>query len=314
MTKVSEPRGRVGGEGQEGNGPRHACAAALSRYTSCCACTEAHACAHTPWPVFMRTAGPQLPPPAAALQAAAPCPGPGCVAAVQPPQGAPDADHGDDQRPRHPQVSAPRPLGSPAVPHACFFSGRTPLPSQRAGGRAGGRAGTGHAAACCCCCCAHWGRNGSSACPVLRPSRPTPPSVLSCIPALRRARRPDTDGTLFFGLHLHITDASGDGLLLEATPGGGWATYDTREKETGVGARPSRVQRGAQPFLPPCRGLASGPLGTAWLLLKIDACCRSCPCPRSRADQRAKLPGHASLGGGLQLLRLQQRARHRQRT
>lgn len=35
------------------------------------------------------------------------------------------------------------------------------------------------------------------------------------------------------GLHLHITDASGDGLLLEAIPGGGWATYDTREREGG---------------------------------------------------------------------------------
>ncbi|KAI7845267.1 hypothetical protein COHA_001309 [Chlorella ohadii] len=39
--------------------------------------------------------------------------------------------------------------------------------------------------------------------------------------------KPDDDGTLFVGLHLHITDALGDGLLLEATRDGGWATYDT---------------------------------------------------------------------------------------
>lgn len=34
------------------------------------------------------------------------------------------------------------------------------------------------------------------------------------------------------GLHLHITDGTGDGLLLEGTPDGGFATYDTRECRT----------------------------------------------------------------------------------
>lgn len=39
---------------------------------------------------------------------------------------------------------------------------------------------------------------------------------------------PDPGGTLYLPYHLHFTDAGGDALLLEATPDGGWAVFDTR--------------------------------------------------------------------------------------
>ena len=44
---------------------------------------------------------------------------------------------------------------------------------------------------------------------------------------------------------MHITDANGDGILLEATPDGGYAVYDTREcagvESAGVGSCRGRV-------------------------------------------------------------------------
>ena len=40
-------------------------------------------------------------------------------------------------------------------------------------------------------------------------------------------RRPDADGTIYAGIHLHVTDSTGDGLLLEATADGGFAVYNT---------------------------------------------------------------------------------------
>eukprot|EP00887_Chlorella_sp_A99_P001646 scaffold8.g1646.t1 len=39
--------------------------------------------------------------------------------------------------------------------------------------------------------------------------------------------KPDADGTIAWGTHFHITDANGDGLLLEGTPDGGFAVYET---------------------------------------------------------------------------------------
>ncbi len=62
-----------------------------------------------------------------------------------------------------------------------------------------------------------------------RHSCPTASALADCFALAEFSCRPDDDGTLFVGLHLHITDALGDGLLLEATRDGGWATYDTRE-------------------------------------------------------------------------------------
>lgn len=43
------------------------------------------------------------------------------------------------------------------------------------------------------------------------------------------------------GLHLHITDATGDGLLLEAKRDGGWATYDTRKRAALLGGLNNHV-------------------------------------------------------------------------
>ncbi|KAL4428430.1 hypothetical protein ABPG75_002519 [Micractinium tetrahymenae] len=38
---------------------------------------------------------------------------------------------------------------------------------------------------------------------------------------------PDADGTLWVGLHLHVADATGDGLPVEGTANGSYALYDT---------------------------------------------------------------------------------------
>ena len=39
---------------------------------------------------------------------------------------------------------------------------------------------------------------------------------------------PSANNTFHIGLHFHVTDSSGDGLLIEATPDGSYALYDTK--------------------------------------------------------------------------------------
>ena len=57
--------------------------------------------------------------------------------------------------------------------------------------------------------------------PPCTPPPPPPP------PPPRTNARPDADGTIYAGIHLHVTDATGDGLLLEGTPDGSFAVYNT---------------------------------------------------------------------------------------
>lgn len=68
--------------------------------------------------------------------------------------------------------------------------------------------------------------------------QPTWPTVcLSVTATIAAFRRPAPDGTQYLAVHLHLTDRTGAGLLVEGTPNGSLALYDTRERLRGAHQR-----------------------------------------------------------------------------